>query len=217
MDSEPYTNELGTTVWRDRAGERHRIDGPAVEHADGSEEWYQRGVLHRVGGPAVYAAEGFTAWYQHGQLHREDGPARQWAFEEQGQAEYWLHGQRLSREQWREQATSDRMSYIGEDADGAQRSAWIDRNEADTLDLDDPRHSQLLDSALRWEAQAERLARTEGREPPASQWNAAAVRDLQSSGAVPRPSPWHPAARRDNLRRETPQEPARGERGLQRD
>lgn len=93
MDSEPYTNEFGTTTWYNRAGQRHREDGPAVEYDDGSEEWYIQGVLHRVDGPAVYSADGFTAWYQQGQLHRENGPARQWAFD--GDDEWWHHGERI--------------------------------------------------------------------------------------------------------------------------
>ena len=161
MESEAYTNELGTTTWTNRAGERHREDGPAVEHEDGSEEWYQRGVLHRVGGPAVYAVEGFAAWYQHGQLHRQDGPARQWAFEAD---EYWVRGQQLTADQWRAQLVQtidedlDRIPYVGKGSDGARRSAQIDREEADGLALDDPRHGKLLDSAQRWESQAERQA-----------------------------------------------------------
>lgn len=161
MESEAYTNELGTTTWTNRAGERHREDGPAVEHYDGSEEWYQRGVLHRVGGPAVYATEGFTAWYQNGQLHREDGPARQWAFEGD---EYWVRGQQLTADQWRAQFVQaidgdrDRTPYVGKGYDGARRSAQIDREEADGLGLDDPRHGELLDSVQRWEAQVRRQA-----------------------------------------------------------
>lgn len=54
-----------------------------------------------------------------------------------------------------------RRPYVGEGADGARRSADIDRNEADTLDreYDAGRITYLTDSALRWERQAEELSR----------------------------------------------------------
>lgn len=47
-----------------------------------------------------------------------------------------------------------RTPYVGADADGARRSAAIDREEADVLELTDPRHDQLAASAERWEQQA---------------------------------------------------------------
>jgi hypothetical protein len=46
-----------------------------------------------------------------------------------------------------------RTPYVGEGADGARRSAEIDRNEADTLDPGDRRDEVLL-SAERWDEQA---------------------------------------------------------------
>jgi hypothetical protein len=56
-------------------------------------------------------------------------------------------------------ATRLRDPYVGEDIDGCLRSAQIDRDEADCLDLRDPRHAEALASAERWEQQAEQLAR----------------------------------------------------------
>lgn len=47
-----------------------------------------------------------------------------------------------------------RTPYVGEGADGARRSAEIDRTEAETFDRDDPRVAERLESATRWEAQA---------------------------------------------------------------
>lgn len=60
-----------------------------------------------------------------------------------------------------------RRPYVGEGADGARRSAEIDRNEADTYDRDDERRDAALASAERWEAQAAELeaAATEPEEP----------------------------------------------------
>ena len=44
----------------------HRIDGPAVERADGSKFWYVDGKCHRLDGPAVEWADGYKAWYVDG-------------------------------------------------------------------------------------------------------------------------------------------------------
>jgi len=50
-----------------------------------------------------------------------------------------------------------RTPYVGNGADGAWRSAQIDREEADVHDMGDPRRDELIASARRWEAQAEEL------------------------------------------------------------
>lgn len=47
-----------------------------------------------------------------------------------------------------------RRPYVGSGADGARRSAEIDREERDLLDRDDPRRESLTDSVERWERQA---------------------------------------------------------------
>lgn len=56
-----------------------------------------------------------------------------------------------------------REPYVGTGADGARRSAEIDRNEVDTLDpfFDAARITELLSSAAEWDAIAERLERME--------------------------------------------------------
>lgn len=48
-----------------------------------------------------------------------------------------------------------RNPYVGSGADGARRSANIDRDELDTLDTDDPRREAIEESIERWEKQAE--------------------------------------------------------------
>jgi hypothetical protein len=50
----------------------------------------------------------------------------------------------------------DRIPYVGTDSEGCLASAQVDREEADTLDSLDPRHSTLLASAERWERQSVR-------------------------------------------------------------
>ena len=56
-------------------GKLHRVDGPAVEHADGSRNWYSKGKLHRVDGPAIEESDGSNQWYLEDARHRVDGPA----------------------------------------------------------------------------------------------------------------------------------------------
>ena len=74
-------------------GERHRVDGPAVEDVDGTKVWWLNGKLHRVDGPAIEYADGTKEWWLNGKRHRVDGPA----FEDvDGTKEWWLNGIRQS-------------------------------------------------------------------------------------------------------------------------
>lgn len=60
------------------AGVLHREDGPALERANGTREWYRYGELHRDDGPAVELENGGQVWYRDGARHRVDGPAVEW-------------------------------------------------------------------------------------------------------------------------------------------
>jgi hypothetical protein len=51
-----------------------------------------------------------------------------------------------------------RHPYVGQGAEGCERSAQIDREEAATLDQDDPRVEALRASAERWDLQAAWMA-----------------------------------------------------------
>jgi len=44
----------------------HRLDGPAIEYADGSKRWYLHGQRHRIDGPAIEYTNGFKYWWYHG-------------------------------------------------------------------------------------------------------------------------------------------------------
>ena len=82
-------------------GKGHRIDGPAVEYANGSREWYINGQPHRENGPAVEYANGTKAWYLNGKCHREDGPA---IISYDGRKSWCLNGiQLLTEEQFNKQ------------------------------------------------------------------------------------------------------------------
>ena len=69
----------------------HRLDGPALECADGDKFWYVNGQKHRVDGPAAEDTSGNKAWYVDGKRHRLDGPAVEWY---DGEREWWVFGVR---------------------------------------------------------------------------------------------------------------------------
>jgi hypothetical protein len=56
-----------TIHWYNDKDEYHRLDGPAIEYADGSKEWRVDGKLHRLDGPAIEYTDGHKAWYVNGE------------------------------------------------------------------------------------------------------------------------------------------------------
>ena len=54
-------DKYNNKAWKDSNGMYHRVDGPAVEFADGDKSWYIHGECHRVDGPAVERADGYKA------------------------------------------------------------------------------------------------------------------------------------------------------------
>ena len=73
-------------------GKRHRVDGPAVEYANGTKYWLLNDKLHRVDGPASEYANGTKYWYNNGKLHRVDGPAIELA---NGETSYWINNEQI--------------------------------------------------------------------------------------------------------------------------
>ena len=94
------TVEGTARVWRTSDGLLHREGGPAVEHFDGRQQWFQQGELHREDGPAKTGAGENPSqwWYKHGDLHREDGPA----FLGDGgrYQEWWFEGEQIGSDHW---------------------------------------------------------------------------------------------------------------------
>lgn len=84
-----------------------------------------------------------------------------------------------------------RRPYVGQGADGARRSAEIDRNEIDTLDLNDPQQAEhanyLRASISRWEQQAAALTQEEWARHMAADRRAA--RTFSQLGGAPSPGP----------------------------
>jgi hypothetical protein len=57
-------NKEGTFYYKDKEMNiRHREDGPAIERADGSKEWYLNDQLHREDGHAIEYADGSKYWF----------------------------------------------------------------------------------------------------------------------------------------------------------
>jgi len=82
-------DEDKTIRWYNEKDQFHRLDGPAVEHMDGSKTWYVENKLHRIDGPAIEYADGHREWWFDGKLHRLGGPAIECA---NGDKEWWVKG-----------------------------------------------------------------------------------------------------------------------------
>ena len=87
----------GTTWYYNEQNQRHREDGPAIEWANGTKEWWVNGQRHREDGPAVEYADGTKYWYVNGQRHREDGPAYEGS---DGTKLWYVNGHELSEEEF---------------------------------------------------------------------------------------------------------------------
>ena len=59
-------DDYGTVCWFNADGVRHRVDGPAIERADGTKHWWLNGKRHREDGPAVIGATGTKIWFLNG-------------------------------------------------------------------------------------------------------------------------------------------------------
>ena len=90
MDDESFMwiDGVGSEIWKNKKGERHRLGGPAYISKDGREDWYKDGKWHRLDGPAVILSSGHKQWYIRGNRHREDGPA---VINSDGSNQWWLN------------------------------------------------------------------------------------------------------------------------------
>jgi hypothetical protein len=72
-ESVGYVLPDGTRIWLIDKRLYHRVDGPAVVHPDGSQEWWHLGWLHRDDGPAIVGPGGRLEWWHHGKPTWSDG------------------------------------------------------------------------------------------------------------------------------------------------
>lgn len=104
-----HTFNKGDIVTYIKNGKFHREDGPAIEHGDGSQFWYENGLVHRDDGPAIEISHR-KMWYRYGKLHRYDGPAVTAHFGEYNQ--WWLNGiECLSFDEWIEKLTKTDIEH----------------------------------------------------------------------------------------------------------
>ena len=68
----PKTNKYGDKFWYDSDSLYHRDDGPAIEWAHGSKEWYKHGKCHREDGPAVELSSGYKAYWLEDIIYSEE-------------------------------------------------------------------------------------------------------------------------------------------------
>jgi len=69
-----YENRI---EWYNLDGQLHRENGPAVEYANGTKEWYVNDRRHREDGPAIEWVDGSKFWYINDQeLTKEEFEAR---------------------------------------------------------------------------------------------------------------------------------------------
>jgi hypothetical protein len=65
--------------WYNDKDQLHRLDGPAIERANGYKAWFVDGKRHRLDGPAFEWSDGSKEWWVDGKQHRLDGPAIEYA------------------------------------------------------------------------------------------------------------------------------------------
>jgi hypothetical protein len=56
----------GDKFWTSKQGHYHRLDGPAIEFANGTKQWLVNGLPHRLDGPAIEWADGDKQWWING-------------------------------------------------------------------------------------------------------------------------------------------------------
>lgn len=88
-----FDSDSGDIVFKNKNGELHREDGPAVMWENGTKEWWIHDQLHREDGPAIEWADGSKEWCIHNRLHREDGPAVE---ESNGHKAWYIRGRNVS-------------------------------------------------------------------------------------------------------------------------
>jgi hypothetical protein len=90
-------NKNGVKEWK-RYGKHHRLDGPAIEWANGrNKEWWQNGKHHRLDGPAIDWPGIAQEWWQNGKRHRLDGPALEWG---DGTKSWFINGKYYSENEF---------------------------------------------------------------------------------------------------------------------
>jgi len=87
-DSIRLIDSDGNKCWKNRKGQYHRRNGPAVKCINGDKAWWLNDKIHREDGPAVEYVSGCKQWWANGKLYRKDGPAIEYP---NGSKEWWIN------------------------------------------------------------------------------------------------------------------------------
>ena len=102
--------EFGDKIWYNDKGQKHREDGPAIEHENESKEWWLNGKRHREDGPAIEYSNGAKEWWFNNKRHREDGPAIEYA---SGLNAWWLNDKKYTELEFVQKQMSETVSKFG--------------------------------------------------------------------------------------------------------
>jgi len=102
-------NRAGDKCWKNKEGELHREDGPAIEYHDGTKIWYRCDKFHREDGPAVEYPSGRKEWWIDGKLHRLNGPA---IIQPNGDKSWYINGIKLTEQEFIDSTSGDKPSMI---------------------------------------------------------------------------------------------------------
>ena len=95
--------------YRNKLGQLHREDGPAVKYKDGHKEWYINDKLHREDGPAIEWSSGVKEWYINGLRHRTDGPAIEYS---DGSKLWYLNDIKYSEEEYQQEVIKLKLKRL---------------------------------------------------------------------------------------------------------
>lgn len=124
-------NQLGHKVWKNKKGEYHRENGPAVIWKNNRREWWVNGQRHRLEGPAIEWKDGSKSWYVNNEPHRIEGPAVEWGMYKK----WWVGGKPITDLIWE----LLRKSPFGEDVHlGIMADYWAERGDFRLLDIIQP-------------------------------------------------------------------------------
>lgn len=97
MKNNYITDKIGNKYLYDNEGRLHSSDDmPAVILESGECRWYYENFLHREEQPAINIPGYENQYYHMGERHRDNGPA----VESIDSEEYWINGNRITKEQW---------------------------------------------------------------------------------------------------------------------
>ena len=62
---------IAIKIYKNKNGQYHRTDGPAIIYDNGIKEWYKDGKRHRINGPAFIGLNGTKSWWIEGENYTE--------------------------------------------------------------------------------------------------------------------------------------------------